>query len=143
MAKHFAKALDGKTGSLISISSGNGIFTSPAQSSYCANKVAALRIIEQLHIEVPNIRAFNVHPGVVETQMVADAAANVGMKMNVAWTTPDLTGAVSLFLTTTRAEFLRGRFVSVNWRMDELEAMRDDIVKHHLLKTAFNGKMGL
>lgn len=50
MAKYFAKLLNGRQGTLINLSSGNAIFTSYGQSSYCANKVASLRIIEQLHV---------------------------------------------------------------------------------------------
>lgn len=75
--------------------------------------------------------------------MVKDLTAQVGITMNVRWTAPALTGATSLFLTTPRADFLRGRFVSVNWRMDELEAMRKDIVENRLLKSAFNAKLGV
>ena len=75
--------------------------------------------------------------------MVKAGAAQSGMEMNVTWSSPSLTGAVGLFLTTPRAEFLRGRFVSVNWRMDELEAKKEEIVKHSLLKSAFNAKLGL
>lgn len=84
-----------------------------------------------------------MHPGVVETQMVHDGAAKMGITMNITWTAPALTGAVALFLTTPRADFLRGRFVSVNWRMDELEAMKGEIEKGHLLKTALNAKLGV
>lgn len=50
MAKYFAKALEGKEGTFISINSGNGIMTSPGQSSYCSNKAAGVRIVEQLHL---------------------------------------------------------------------------------------------
>lgn len=50
VAKYFAKALNGQEGTLINTSSGSALFTSPTQSSYCANKAAGLRIIEQLHI---------------------------------------------------------------------------------------------
>lgn len=93
--------------------------------------------------EVPNIRSFNVHPGVVETSMVTDTVTRLGLELDVNWTAAALTGAVSLWLTTPRAEFLRGRFVSVNWRVDELEAMREEIVRSHLLKPAFNAKLGV
>lgn len=93
--------------------------------------------------EVPTLRAFNLHPGVVETQMVRDAAAKMGITMNMAWTAPALTGAVALYLASPRAEFLRGRFVSVNWRVDELEAMKGEIERGHLLKSAFNAQLGV
>ena len=50
MAKHFAKALDGKTGTFINMSSAAGVFASPGQAAYCSNKAAGIRIIEELHL---------------------------------------------------------------------------------------------
>lgn len=76
--------------------------------------------------------------------MFHDSAKQVGMPPPpLNWTMPALTGGVSLFLTTPRAEFLRGRFVSVNWRVDELEAMKGSIVEGHLLKSGIMGKIGV
>ena len=74
--------------------------------------------------------------------MVHDLTAQAGIKMDLNWTTPALTGAVSLWLSTPRAEFLRGRLISVNWRVDELEAMKERIVENYLLKSAFNARFG-
>lgn len=75
--------------------------------------------------------------------MVHDLIDPIGLKVNWNWSSPALTGGVSLFLATPRAEFLRGRFMSVNWRVDELEAMKETIVGNHLLKSAFNAKFGV
>lgn len=50
MAKYLAKALNGKEGTLINVSSGNAIFTAPGQSSYSCNKAAGHRITEQVHL---------------------------------------------------------------------------------------------
>lgn len=75
--------------------------------------------------------------------MFHDSADQVGMPLPpLNWTKPALTGGVSLFLTTPRAEFLRGRFVSVIWRVDKLEAMKGSIEEGHLLKSGIMGKIG-
>lgn len=47
---------------------------------------------------------------------------------------PDLCVALCLYLTTTRADFLRGRYVSANWDIPELEARKDEILTKDLLK---------
>lgn len=55
---------------------------------------------------------------------------------------PLLTGAVTLYLQQTRADFLRGGFLSVNWDIDELEKHKDEITEKKLLKLAFlNGQL--
>jgi hypothetical protein len=56
---------------------------------------------------------------------------------------PELTGGLSLYLSTSRAEFLRGKFVTVNWDVEEMEKHADEINKKKLLNTAFlNAKLG-
>lgn len=74
--------------------------------------------------------------------MMTDMTTEMGVSFKMKFTEPELTGAVILWLSTASAEFLRGRFVSVNWKVNELEAMKDDIVRHKLLKSAFNAKLG-
>jgi hypothetical protein len=55
---------------------------------------------------------------------------------------PELTGGLSLYLSTPRAEFLRGKFVSVNWDIEEMEKHADEINEKKLLNTAFlNAKL--
>ena len=56
---------------------------------------------------------------------------------------PELTGGLSLYLSTPRAEFLRGKFVAVNWDVEEMEKHADEINEKKLLNTAFlNAKLG-
>ena len=54
----------------------------------------------------------------------------------------DLPGAVMLYLTTEKAEFLRGRYLTTSWNVEDLQAMKDDIVANNLLKTAFRPGLG-
>ena len=47
---------------------------------------------------------------------------------------PTLCTDLCLYLTTPRADFLRGRFVSANWDILELEGRRDEVMNKDLLK---------
>ena len=55
---------------------------------------------------------------------------------------PGLAAGTVLYLTTPRAEFLRGRWISANWRLDELESRKEQMVRQNLLKTGLNAKLG-
>lgn len=53
-----------------------------------------------------------------------------------------LPAGVCLYLASPRADFLRGRWISANWRVDELEARKTEIMSENLLKTGFMAKLG-
>ena len=85
------------------------------------------------------MRLFNLHPGPIDTQMTRDGGLKeAGVK--VAWTPPEVPAGVCVWLTSPDAEFLRGRWISANWKVDELVQRKDEIVKNNLLKTAFTAK---
>ena len=57
--------------------------------------------------------------------------------------TQALTGGVSLWLDTPKADFLTGGFVSVNWDVEEMEAHASEITEGKLTHLAFlNAKLG-
>jgi hypothetical protein len=85
------------------------------------------------------VRFFNLHPGVVETEMTALHHVN---QMGFVMDSPELSGGTVLFLTTPEAEFLRGRWVSANWKVDELVQLQETIVKEHLLVSGLHAKLG-
>jgi NAD(P)-dependent dehydrogenase (short-subunit alcohol dehydrogenase family) len=127
-----------RVGTFVSISSCHALAAVPGQTAYCSSKIAAARIVEicnlgeiimvregsathtDYFIEAPNLRCFSLHPGAVNTKLIHELEE----KMNLGplpWrlNSPALTGATILWLTTEKAEFLRGRCLSVNWRVDE------------------------
>jgi NAD(P)-dependent dehydrogenase (short-subunit alcohol dehydrogenase family) len=125
------------SGTVIVLSSGAAGFTIPGFSAYPISKYANLRQVEVLNVEYPQVRAFAVHPGLVQTQMQVEAF----LKQTV--DTPELTGGLSLYLATEKAEHLRGRYVSVNWDVDEMEEHAAEIREKGLLHTSFlNAKLG-
>lgn len=67
----------------------------------------------------------------------------MGLQLRWRWTEPALTGATILWLSTAQAEFLRGRWISVNWRVEELALMEQDILDRRLLKLGFTAALGV
>lgn len=49
----------------------------------------------------------------------------------------DLTGIVSLWLLQQRADFMRGRIMSVNWDVEELESHSKMIEEQNMLKLSW------
>ncbi|KAG2162034.1 hypothetical protein JADG_001773 [Aureobasidium aubasidani] len=141
LTHHYLKTF-GSSGTLINLVSLGASMTAPGISSYSTSKLAVIKLSEYLDAEKPDLRVFTLHPGIVAATkskrgMVVDAftpfAKDPGM----------LTGAVSLYLATPKAEYLRGGFTSVNWDVEEMEKHKDEIKEKKLLKLAFlNGKLG-
>ena len=94
------------------------------------------------YVDSPNIRCFSIHPGAVDTELLHELESKMGLKLQWRWTDTILTGATILWLSTQRAEFLRGRWVSANWRVDELAGRKEQIIGENLLKLAFNARLG-
>jgi hypothetical protein len=76
----------------------------------------------------PHLRTFSLSPGIVRTAM------NTDHFLPFAKDHAELPGMMALYLSTERADFLRGGFVGLNWDVDELEQHREEIVKEKLLK---------
>ena len=76
------------------------------------------------------LRAFAYHPGAVPTELAYKMAnaAHVILVDKV-----ELSGAFTVWLTTPEAGFLKGRYSSANWDVDELLTMKDEIEKDNLL----------
>ncbi|KAK5051873.1 hypothetical protein LTR84_002676 [Exophiala bonariae] len=139
VAREFLLALGDKVGTLINISSTAAISAFPTQVGYSPSKLAGNRMIEILQVDYPNARVFNLHPGVVDTELTTlHHVAQMGFNMD----SPELSGGAALFLTTPDAEFLRGRWVSANWQVDDLVKQREVVVKEHLFVTGLSGKLG-
>lgn len=128
---HFlAQAPDGK-GTVISVSTGTLGDMYPDFSSYIPSKLAQTKFMEFLHHEQPGIRTFSLFPGLVATDMPPK------QYLEYALDDPMLTGGLTLFLSTERAEWLRGSMVSVNWDYEEMEMHKEEILEKRLTKLAF------
>ncbi|PVH99279.1 NAD(P)-binding protein [Periconia macrospinosa] len=133
---HFLAQADG-AGTVVTIISSAIGTVFPGLASYTASKLAIVSMMENIHAEQPGIRVFNLMPGIVETEMTMDTLRPYAKD------SPGLTGSWTLFLSTPRAEWMRGGIVSVNWDIEEMEAHKDQIVRDNLLRRAFlNAKLG-
>ncbi|EXJ83840.1 hypothetical protein A1O1_07468 [Capronia coronata CBS 617.96] len=100
----------------------------PSLSSYFISKAAVLRFTEHIAAENPQVAVFSISPGVSPTDMTLE------MFKPFAKDSPDLTGAVAVYLSATRPAYLVGRYMSVNWDVSELAERKDEIVDSGLLK---------
>ncbi|KAJ4079026.1 hypothetical protein NW760_014713 [Fusarium oxysporum] len=136
MTHYFLAQGDG-TGTIISFTTAAIGNVFPGMGGYTASKLALVRIMENLHVEQPNMRVFLLMPGIVQTGMTVDSLKPYAKD------SPSLSGSWTLFLSTPRAEWMRGGIVSVNWDIEEMEAHKDEIVRDDLLGRAFlNAKLG-
>lgn len=69
-------------------------------------------------------------PGIANTDMIPDDWKPY------ATDDPGATGALALYLSQPRADFLKGGVVSVKWDLEEVEARKDEIVEKQLLKVS-------
>ncbi|KAI0275409.1 NAD-P-binding protein [Gloeopeniophorella convolvens] len=91
----------------------------PTMSDYGSSKHALGRFVEFITLEYPRLKAFSFHPGGIETKMAKDS----GFVLPEGYTfdEPALPPAAVLYLTSGRADWLNGKFVSANWDFGELE----------------------
>ncbi|TFY81341.1 hypothetical protein EWM64_g2671 [Hericium alpestre] len=103
-------------GYFVALSSGAAQFRAPNGSSYCISKHAVNRLIEFVNIEYPNVKAFAVAPGIVQTDMKVQA----GFKPLHAIGLPV---ATMIYLTSGTADWLSGRYISAPWDLGEVRQL--------------------
>ncbi|PSN64877.1 NAD(P)-binding protein [Corynespora cassiicola Philippines] len=129
----FLKQAPSGEGTVISVSSGTMGDVYPNFASYIPSKLAQTKFMEFLHAEQPNTRVFTIFPGLVATEMPPK------IYLSYARDDPMLTGGLTLFLSTERAEWMRGTMVSVNWDIEEMEAHKEEIIGKKLTQLGFTG----
>ncbi|GAP87437.1 putative short chain dehydrogenase reductase family [Rosellinia necatrix] len=105
----------------------------PSASGYQSSKFAVCRLAEFIEAEyaAQGLVCFAIHPGGVKTEL----AHNMPEAMwSVLVDEPALPAHTIAWLSRERRPWLNGRFVSVTWDMEELEANKDKIVAGNLLK---------
>jgi NAD(P)-dependent dehydrogenase (short-subunit alcohol dehydrogenase family) len=148
---------------IINTSSIGSAMTNLAFSSYQAGKSAVNRFTEFIHFEyeAEGVRAFSIHPGVssyfcirglLSSHADHDVPGGVATKLATSTLpesmhqyltdTPELAAGYVLWLATSgsKVDFLRGRYSSADWDVDELLARQNEIVKGNLLWTRVVGQ---
>ncbi|TVY18084.1 Short chain dehydrogenase [Lachnellula arida] len=124
------------TGSIINMTSGMAVLTVHGMSSYSLSKLAALQLQAYVALENPNMIVIALHPGIVMTEMTAGAFEPF------AKCTPELVEGLGVWLSTGKAAFLNGRYVSSNWSVDDLVARKEEIVSEGKLSLVLKGEFG-
>jgi NAD(P)-dependent dehydrogenase (short-subunit alcohol dehydrogenase family) len=128
---------------IINTSSLVSAMTVLGRSSYQSSKTAINRFTEFVHFEyeAEGIRTFAYHPGAIITALSPLEEIPPQLQHYFIDTT-ELAASFALWLTTTgeRVNFLRGKFVSANWDVEELLAMKDEIEGRDLLWTRVVGQ---
>ncbi|KIX06947.1 uncharacterized protein Z518_04923 [Rhinocladiella mackenziei CBS 650.93] len=97
---------------------------------YAVVKAANTKMFDYLQAENPDLHVFNVQPGVVTTEIntVMEGQDDV-----------ELPAHFHVWLASPEAEFLKGKFVWVNWDVDELKAQADELKDSLLLRVLLHG----
>ena len=107
-------------------------------AAYNISKIGLNRLAEHLsndHLEKDGVQAFAMHPGAVLTPQTQKHSTQKGDFWDGLLDDDiELVGGWCTWLTKQRREWLSGRYVSVNWDVDELEGMKSKIVEGDLLK---------
>ena len=134
-SKYFMPLLvKGSLKTIIALSSIGALDTAPRGSAYQIAKFAVNRLVEFIdreHGETDGIVAVSIHPGGVDTELSRQLP---GEYSKFLVDTPELAGDAMVWLGSGGREWLAGRFIFVNWDVDELEGRREEIVEGDLLK---------
>ncbi|KAI1608142.1 hypothetical protein EDD36DRAFT_106223 [Exophiala viscosa] len=137
VSRELVLGIGNQVATFINTGSAASYFPNPGQSAYTMSKLAVNMLLDQLHVEYPNLRVFNVHPGMAKSNVLRSELEIYARD------TPALFGSLTVYLAGRDADFLRGRFVAANWDVEDLKRHREEIVADGLLKNQpFKGDIG-
>ncbi|RVX67763.1 hypothetical protein B0A52_07886 [Exophiala mesophila] len=137
VSRELVRRTSGQSSTYINTGTAASYFANPGQSAYTMSKLAVNMLLDQLHAEYPELRVFNVHPGMAKSSVLRPELEIYAKD------TPELFGGLTVFLAGNEADFLRGRFVAANWDVRDLVKYQDQIVASGLLKSQpFKGNIG-
>ncbi|KAH8900777.1 NAD(P)-binding protein [Thozetella sp. PMI_491] len=101
----------------------------PGQSSYRASKLGATEVFEYVRLENPGLYVLQLHPGLVAfTEMYDKFTAGTPGVANVPFDSVSLPSDFVVWAVSSEAQFLNGRFVWVNWDVEEMKADKEIIL---------------
>ncbi|KAI1265152.1 hypothetical protein F5Y18DRAFT_387565 [Xylariaceae sp. FL1019] len=114
-------------------SSYGALMAMPAASAYQSTKFAVTRLAEFIAAEneKDGLVCYAIHPGSVKTEL----AHNMPKAMHgLLVDEPELPAHTIVWLSQERRPHLSGRFIPINWDMEELETKKNKIVEDNLFK---------
>ena len=138
VARHWLRQLGPeRKGTYIGLSSLAATMVLPGMSGYALSKLGDAQLAAYIAVENPNVTAFAYHPGMVITDMAEAVDALKPFSLD----TPELSGNFAVWLATESASFLNGRYVSPNWPVHDLMAMKETIAGSDALKVRLGGQL--
>lgn len=119
-------------GHLILLSSIGAQRVAPTASDYQTSKHAINRLCEFVNVDhgQDGIKCFAIHPGGVATEL----GQNMPEAMHAYLTdSPELAAGFIVWLASGKADWATGRYLSANWDVQELTALKDEILRNDLL----------
>lgn len=128
--KHSAEGSTG--GHLILISSVGAQMVMPGASDYQTSKHAINRLCEFVNVDhgEDGIKCFAIHPGGVPTDLAKNMPKDIHAYLV---DEPELAAGFIVWLSSGKADWAKGRYLSCNWDVNELLQMKDQIIKDDLL----------
>lgn len=126
-------AQSGSTGGhLILISSIGAQLLTPSASDYQTSKHAINRLCEFINLDhgEDGVKCFAIHPGGVATDLGKNMPDYIHPLLV---DEPELPGGFIVWLCSGKADWAKGRYLSAEWDVEELLAMKDEIVGDDLM----------
>ncbi|UYV36506.1 SDR family oxidoreductase [Rhodobacteraceae bacterium D3-12] len=126
-------AAQGRSGGhLILLSSIGAQFVMPGASDYQTAKHALNRLCEFVQSDhgEEGIKCFAIHPGGVATDLGHNMPDHMHEYLVDA---PDLAASFAVWLCSGQADWAKGRYLSANWDVEELETLKGSILEDDLL----------
>jgi NAD(P)-dependent dehydrogenase (short-subunit alcohol dehydrogenase family) len=133
-------AAGGSGGHLILLSSIGAQLLMPGASDYQSAKHAINRLAEFVQVDhgEEGIKCFALHPGGVATEL----GLNMPQAMHAYLVdTPDLAACFAVWLCSGKADWAKGRYLSANWDVGQLNVMKDKILSDDLLVNRLRAKI--
>lgn len=136
--RHVANESTG--GHLILLSSIGAQLLTPTASDYQTSKHAINRLCEFVDVDhgEDGIKCFAIHPGGVATSLGMNMPDNLHSNLI---DNPELAAGFAVWLCSGKADWAKGRYLSANWDVDELTALKDDILRDDLLVNRLRAKL--
>ncbi|KAF5624785.1 oxidoreductase short chain dehydrogenase reductase family [Fusarium tjaetaba] len=118
---------------IINVSSVGAQIIVPGASAYQTSKFALCRFTEFIDKEYyeQGLVAISIHPGGIKTELALNMPPAMHSHLN---DTVELAADTMVWLSRERRDWLSGRFITVNWDMEELEKKKKEILEGNLFK---------
>lgn len=141
IASAAARAAEGRSGGhLILLSSIGAQLLMPTASDYQTAKHAINRLCEFVQVDhgTDGIKCFAIHPGGVSTELGRNMPADIHPYLV---DEPALAGCFVVWLCSGKADWAKGRYLSANWDVGELTALKNEILRDDLLVNRLRAKV--